>query len=99
MRKSPCLVIWGRRNWGRQQATRTGWWLHGLRVGALWISPWISPMRRARETADCIASVTTTCSARTPCRQVCWMRGIPSCAVTAVDDLDSVVIASVPHLM
>src|SRR5262250_1237970 len=39
---------------GRQQATRTGRWLSGLGVGALWTSP----MRRARETADCIASVT-----------------------------------------
>jgi len=39
---------------GRQQATRTGWWLSGLGVGALWTSP----MRRARETADCIAEVT-----------------------------------------
>jgi broad specificity phosphatase PhoE len=39
---------------GRMQATRTGRWLGGLGVGALWTSP----MRRARETADCIASVT-----------------------------------------
>ena len=39
---------------GRQQATRTGRWLSGLGVSALWTSP----MRRARETADCIASVT-----------------------------------------
>jgi broad specificity phosphatase PhoE len=39
---------------GRQQATRTGWWLSGLGVGARWTSP----MRRARETADCIAEVT-----------------------------------------
>jgi broad specificity phosphatase PhoE len=39
---------------GRHQATRTGWWLGGLGVGALWTSP----MRRARETADCIAAVT-----------------------------------------
>jgi len=39
---------------GRQQATRTGRWLRGLGVGALCTSP----MRRARETVDCIASVT-----------------------------------------
>ena len=39
---------------GRQQASRTGRWLHGCRVRALYSSP----MRRARETADCIASVT-----------------------------------------
>ncbi len=39
---------------GRQQATRTGRWLSGLGVSALWTSP----MRRARETADCIAAVT-----------------------------------------
>ncbi len=39
---------------GRQQATRTGRWLRGLGVRALCASP----MRRARETADCIASVT-----------------------------------------
>lgn len=39
---------------GRQQATDTGWWLRGLGVGALYSSP----LSRARETADCIASVT-----------------------------------------
>ena len=39
---------------GRRQATHTGRWLSGLGVGYLWTSP----MRRARETADCIASVT-----------------------------------------
>jgi broad specificity phosphatase PhoE len=39
---------------GRQQASRTGRWLHSRRVRALYSSP----MRRARETADCIASVT-----------------------------------------
>jgi broad specificity phosphatase PhoE len=39
---------------GRQQAARTGWWLRGLGVSAVWTSP----MRRARETADCIAAVT-----------------------------------------
>jgi broad specificity phosphatase PhoE len=39
---------------GRQQATRTGQWLSGRGIAALWTSP----MRRARETADCIASVT-----------------------------------------
>jgi broad specificity phosphatase PhoE len=39
---------------GRQQATRTARWLSGLGITALWTSP----MRRARETADCIASVT-----------------------------------------
>ena len=37
---------------GRQQAARTGWWLRGLGVSAVWTSP----MRRARETADCIAA-------------------------------------------
>lgn len=39
---------------GRQQATRSGRWLTGLGVSALWTSP----MRRARETADCIAAET-----------------------------------------
>jgi broad specificity phosphatase PhoE len=39
---------------GRQQATRTGRWLSGLEVAALWTSP----MRRARETAGCIAAAT-----------------------------------------
>jgi len=39
---------------GRQQASRTGRWLHGRGVQALCTSP----MRRARETADCIAAVT-----------------------------------------
>ena len=39
---------------GRQQARGTGRWLHGCGVHALYSSP----MRRARETADCIASVT-----------------------------------------
>lgn len=39
---------------GRQQAMRTGRWLSGLGITALWTSP----MRRARETADCIAAVT-----------------------------------------
>jgi broad specificity phosphatase PhoE len=39
---------------GRQHAMRTGHWLRGLGVHS-WRT---SPMRRARETADCIASVT-----------------------------------------
>jgi broad specificity phosphatase PhoE len=39
---------------GRMQATRTGRRLGGLGAGALWTSP----MRRARETAGCIAAVT-----------------------------------------
>jgi broad specificity phosphatase PhoE len=39
---------------GRQQATRTGRWLSSRGVRALWTRP----MRRARETADCIAAVT-----------------------------------------
>src|SRR5215470_807108 len=39
---------------GRQQATRTGRWLRSLGVCALCTSP----LRRATETADCIASVT-----------------------------------------
>lgn len=39
---------------GRMQATRTGRWLGGLGIDALWTSP----MRRARETAECIAAVT-----------------------------------------
>ena len=39
---------------GRMQATRTGRRLGGLGIGALWASP----MRRARETAECIAAVT-----------------------------------------
>jgi broad specificity phosphatase PhoE len=39
---------------GRIQATRTGRRLGDLGIGALWASP----MRRARETAECIAAVT-----------------------------------------
>jgi broad specificity phosphatase PhoE len=39
---------------GRQQAACTGRWLHGLGAQALYSSP----LRRARETAECIASVT-----------------------------------------
>jgi broad specificity phosphatase PhoE len=39
---------------GRQQAALTGQRLSRLEVRALWSSP----MRRARETADCIAAVT-----------------------------------------
>lgn len=39
---------------GRMQATRTGRQLDRLGIGALWTSP----MRRARETAGCIAAVT-----------------------------------------
>jgi len=39
---------------GRQQAMRTGRWLRGRRVQTLCTSP----LRRARETADCIAAVT-----------------------------------------
>ena len=39
---------------GRQQATDTGRWLRGLGVRALYSSP----LRRAEETAGCIASVT-----------------------------------------
>jgi len=39
---------------GRRQATRTGRWLRGRGVRALYTSP----LRRARETAGCIASVT-----------------------------------------
>ena len=39
---------------GRRQAERTGRWLGGLGVSALWTSP----MRRARQTADGIAAMT-----------------------------------------
>jgi broad specificity phosphatase PhoE len=39
---------------GRRQAGRTGRWLDGRGVQALFTSP----LRRARETADCIAAVT-----------------------------------------
>jgi broad specificity phosphatase PhoE len=39
---------------GREQAARTGQWLAGQRVAAVWTSP----LRRAQETADQIASVT-----------------------------------------
>jgi broad specificity phosphatase PhoE len=39
---------------GRQQATRAGQWLRGQEIGTLYASP----MRRAQETAGCIASVT-----------------------------------------
>jgi broad specificity phosphatase PhoE len=43
---------------GRQQAARTGRWLSGREVRALRTSP----MRRARQTADCIAAATGRCS-------------------------------------
>jgi broad specificity phosphatase PhoE len=39
---------------GRRQATRTGRWLRGLELHTLYASP----MRRAQETAECLASVT-----------------------------------------
>jgi broad specificity phosphatase PhoE len=39
---------------GREQATRTGQWLTTQDVAALWTSP----LRRARQTADCIAAKT-----------------------------------------
>ena len=39
---------------GQQQATRTGRWLRGVGVRGLWTSP----MRQARETAECIAPIT-----------------------------------------
>ncbi len=39
---------------GRQQATRAGQWLRGRGVGALYSSP----LRRALETAGCVAAVT-----------------------------------------
>jgi broad specificity phosphatase PhoE len=39
---------------GRQQAARTGWWLRGRGVQTLCTSP----LRRARDTAACIAAVT-----------------------------------------
>jgi phosphohistidine phosphatase SixA len=132
---------------GRMQATRTGRWVGGLGVGALWTSP----MRRARETAGCIASVTgLTVQADARLRERLnwdgsipweafadlWARtaddrdlvpaavthgrvtaellrnllgdnalppgvlvaGIPPCAITTVDDLNPVMIASVSHL-
>ena len=52
--KEPGLGDPGLTELGRIQATRTGRWLDGLGIGALWTSP----MRRARETAGCIAAVT-----------------------------------------
>jgi broad specificity phosphatase PhoE len=39
---------------GRAQAARAGQWLLGMRVRAVWTSP----MRRGRETAECIAAIT-----------------------------------------
>ena len=127
---------------GRQQATATGRWLRGLGVHTLCTSP----MRRARETAACIASVTGL-TAQPDARLAerlnwdgsmpleaflaLWARtrhdrdfahggittdllcnllgddalpthlleaGIPPCAVTAVDDLNVVMIASGAHL-
>jgi broad specificity phosphatase PhoE len=39
---------------GRQQATQAGQWLRGQGIGALYASP----MRRAQQTAGCIATVT-----------------------------------------
>ena len=53
-RNNSCPVTRGLTELGRQQAARTGWWLRGLGISAVWTSP----MRRARETADCIAAAT-----------------------------------------
>ena len=52
--KSACPGDPGLTALGREQAARVGRRLSGLGVRALWSSP----MRRARETADCIAAVT-----------------------------------------
>jgi broad specificity phosphatase PhoE len=117
---------------GRQQATRTGRWLLGAGVRALYTSP----MRRARETADCIASVTGLAVQPDARRLAGFLaglpaapgpvavvthggitvdllrnllgddavppqvltEGIPPCAITAVDDLTVVTIASMSHL-
>jgi broad specificity phosphatase PhoE len=53
-RKRACQVIPGLTALGRQQATLAGRWLRGRGVQTLCTSP----LRRARETAACIASVT-----------------------------------------
>jgi broad specificity phosphatase PhoE len=60
---------------GRIQATRTGRWLDGLGIDALWTSP----IRRARETAKCIATVTGL-TARADARlreRLNWDQGMP----------------------
>lgn len=60
---------------GRMQATRTGRWLDGLGIGALWTSP----IRRARETAECIAAVTGL-AAQADARlreRLNWDEGVP----------------------
>ena len=107
---------------GREQAIRTGRWLRSLGVSVLYSSS----MRRARETAEGIASVTgltVRCDARLrerlnwdgsmpfqafldlwakTTRYRDWIpaavlaAGIPPCAVTAVDDMTVVMIASLP---
>jgi broad specificity phosphatase PhoE len=67
---------------GRQQATRTGQWLSGLGVGALWTSP----MRRAQETAGCIASATglaVQCDVRLR-ERLNWDGGMPHDAFLAL---------------
>jgi broad specificity phosphatase PhoE len=69
---------------GRQQATRTGRWLSSLGVASLWTSP----MRRARETADCIASVTGLAVRSDPRlrERLNWDGGMPFDAFLAVWD-------------
>jgi hypothetical protein len=85
---------------GRMQVTRTGRWLGGLGVGALWTSP----MRRARETAGCIASVTgLTVQADARLRErLNWDGSIPweafaDLRARTADDRDLVPGAGSPH--
>ena len=96
---------------GRQQASLTGRWLHGRGVDALYSSP----MRRARETADCIAAATGLAVRRVTHGGIntellrnlvdddalpphLLAAGIPPCAVTTIDNLAVVTIASTAHL-
>lgn len=100
---------------GRDQAARTGRWLGVQGVRALYSSP----LRRARETADCIAPVTALVvqpdarlrAARVTCDLLRDLlgdgpvtlhlldAGIPPCAVTGVEHMNVVMIASTSHLV
>ena len=79
---------------GRQQASRTGRWLHGRGVQALYTSP----MRRARETAEAMASVTGLAAQPDARPPQLLAAGIPPCAITTIDDPTVVTIASTAHL-
>jgi phosphohistidine phosphatase SixA len=73
---------------GLEQATCTGRWLCDLGIRALFSSP----MGRARETAE------GNLLGDDGVPPLVLAAGIPPCAVTAVEDLSVIMIASVAHL-